>query len=172
MHSIRPRPICRAYNTFSPSIALWQHFVAPSQHLPQRLLKSSFTSEATRSRDDENGIPGEDREGDSAAKAEAAPVTAVIQKVRTGSGAFALNPELYPKYRNREKKVAQMPRKRHEGTKHRDNQTLLAKAYDAFDSAKDYEGVVVEPIQTRATVAERELPWVLSDFDTIPAQLR
>lgn len=62
MHSFRARPICRAQNSFSPSIALWQHFVAPNEYLLKGQLRSPFASEATQRPDDDSSDPGAEGE--------------------------------------------------------------------------------------------------------------
>ena len=73
MRSIRSRPICRAHNTFSPAIALWQHFVAPNQHLPQRPRQSSIATAAAPSRR-EDGVGSSSDHGESAARPNRIPV--------------------------------------------------------------------------------------------------
>ncbi|KAF2631421.1 hypothetical protein BU25DRAFT_407073 [Macroventuria anomochaeta] len=165
MHSIRSRPICRAHNTFSPSIALWQHFVAPNQHFPQRQLKSSFTTEVTQSRDDENvNSNGEDLAAQLKAASER---TAVFKKVRTEKGNYSLNWKLYPKYRDNGEQKERTSLGKPRGRRQQDAERLLIKAYNAYDAAQDYEGVVVQPIQTGVPVRESNFPWVPRNRESI-----
>lgn len=146
MHSIRARPICRANNTFSPSTALWQQFIAPNQHLPQRQRNSLFTTEATRSHGGEHfGSNGKV----SATESHAAPRKKnVINKVRTSKGNFE-------------------PNRNFNAKKRQSTHVLLTQAHEAYDSAQDYEGVTVLPIETRVPVKENNLPWVPSDWERI-----
>lgn len=162
MHSIRPRPICRAHNTFSPSVALWQHFVAPNQHLPQRQLKSSFTTEATRSREDEN--VDSNKENLAVELETASENTPLFRKLRTNRGGFLLNPKLYPKYRNNDQQQPQVVGS--ERKPKQDAGKLLATAYKAYNLAQDYEGVVVQPVFS-APVKESRYPWVPNNRENI-----
>lgn len=166
MHSIRSRPICRAHNTFSPSVALWQHFVAPNQHFPQRQLKSAFATEAAQSRDDETANSNED--SPNAELADAPPKTLVLKKVRTEKGNYEINKALYPKYRNK----GQLPKQMSLGSKEpltraQNAEMLFKKAQEAYDSAQDYEGVTVLPVEHGRPIKESTLPWVPSNWKQI-----
>ena len=161
MHSIRSRPICRAHNTFSPSIALWQHFIAPNQHLLQWQLKSSFATEATRTRDGEGHNQFEE---DGAVELEHVPAPrTLITRVRTGKGNFELNRALYPKLRKIDEQIrsGRQPEKRQRAA-----EKLLLKAKEAYESAQDYQGVTVQPIHTKVPVKESKLPWFVSNWES------
>lgn len=174
MHSIRPRPICRAHNTFSPSVALWQHFVAPNQHLSQRPLKSSFVTEAAQTRDDDN--VDSNQEG---AAAELDPTLSgqvrnpPLRKIRIASPNFVLDPKLHPNFRNRGKNTPQNDGQKdkkkltpYRGDKGQDAEKLLIRASDAYDSSQDYEGVVVQPIFS-PPIQEYRYPWVIGNRESI-----
>ena len=161
MHSIRPRPICRAHNTFSPSIALWQHFIAPNQPLLQWQLKSSFATEATPTRDDKahNQI-GENR----AVGLEHVPAPrTLITRVKTGKGNFELNRALYPKLRDIDEQArsGRQPEKRTRAA-----ERLLLRAKEAYETAQDYQGVTVQPIHTKVPVKESKLPWFVRNWES------
>lgn len=160
MHSIRTRPICRAHNTFSPSIALWQHFIAPNQHL-QWQLKSSFATEATRARDDEVHNEFEENGAVELEQEHVSAPRTLVTKVKTGKGSFELNRALYPKLRN----IDERARSGRQPGKHtRAAEKLLLKAKEAYESAQDYQGVTVQPIHTKVPVKESKLPWFVSNW--------
>lgn len=161
MHSIRPRPTCRAHNTFSPSIALWQYFIAPNQHLLQWQLKSSFATEATRTRDDEAHNQFEEN-GAVDLEHMSAP-RRLITRVKTGKGNFELNRALYPKLRE----IDEQARGGRQSGKHpRAAEKLLLKAKEAYESAQDYQGVTVQPIHTKVPVKESKLPWFIRNWES------
>ncbi|KAJ4992234.1 hypothetical protein SVAN01_02253 [Stagonosporopsis vannaccii] len=147
MHSIRPRPICRARNTFSPSIALWQHFIAPSQRVLQRPPTSSFTAEATQGRDDGGfSLRREESRADKPSK-----IRWVDHK---GSN------------RPRHLRLQDDQRYTYRGEVGQDVLKLLAKTYEAYESEQDYKGVVVRPVSS-PRVKDSAYPWVVPDWQKI-----
>lgn len=166
MHSIRPRPICRARNAFSPAIALWQHFVAANQQLAGRLPGSSFATEAARTGNDgnerqshkdlpadSNAIPIGQAEGALVRKSNRTPVRFV--KRNPGGrqfGRFSDPPAKASTSKNHIKSVSG------------DVEKLLKAAYDAYDASEDYQGVVVAPIDLEIGVHDYSLPWNIREY--------
>ena len=166
MHSIRPRPICRAHNTFSPSVALWQYFVAPNGRPSQRQLSSAIAIKTPHSRDDETANANDDSLASDVTPA--SEKTLVFKKVRTEKGNYEINKALYPKYgaksglsRQKSKGAGARIKQAH------DAEALLRKAYEAYDSAQDYEGVNVLPIEHGRPIKESTFPWVSKDWAKI-----
>jgi|SRR5690242_17564272 len=152
MHSIRPRPICRARNTFSPSIALWQHFIAPSQRLLQRPSTSSLTTEAAQSCDDGRVSPNREEPR--------------VNRVRRITSSDRWGPDNTKRSQpaglhGKGQKRSANPGFR--GEVGQDVSKLLAKAYEAYDLAQDYQGVVVQPVST-PRVKDDTYPWVIPDW--------
>jgi non-canonical poly(A) RNA polymerase PAPD5/7 len=168
MHSIRSRPICRAHNSFSPSVALWQHFIAPNQHLLQRQPRSSFTTEATKSHVDESP---ESSEGIGAVKLDNAstqdvPKPLKIKRLKTDAGDFVPNRALFPRFREIDEQRQNKLKGQQLGPR-QNAEKLLALAKEAFESAEDYTGVTVQPIDSRVPVRESHLPWSIRNREAI-----
>ncbi|KAJ4364294.1 hypothetical protein N0V95_000806 [Ascochyta clinopodiicola] len=168
MHAIRPRPTCRAHNNFSPSVALWQHFIAPNERLLPRQLKSSFAIETTQSHDEGASV------ADGAARApelEDAPGPILIKRNKTTKGNWRDRNSL-PKAGELSKQKQSTSRKGHHSATRQDAAKLLTYAQNAYNKASDYEGVTVQPIQPHGFSKESQLPWVLSDRSTKSAEDR
>ncbi|KAF2027911.1 hypothetical protein EK21DRAFT_102237 [Setomelanomma holmii] len=161
------RLICRAPNRFTPSIALWQHFIGPQQHIPSQPRFSSTVSEAVQdSTSSDNTVPGPGDSGPLQEEAETRNVLtqnkpsnnakSVIRKTTTVKGIW------HP-----DKRDASISK--NIDTKHAARQAsveaaeqLLTAAKTAFDEGKDYKGVVVQPMLNATTVKESKLPWCLA----------
>lgn len=179
MHSIRPRPICRAHNTFSPAIALWQHVVAPAQQLTGRPLKSSFATEAaqTDNDDSERPNPGDsnaDTHAKSFRKSDGSVARSVKTKntlVRTSNRTPDLNFELKSEpgglrrfARFRDHQADGSASRKDDRIPGKDVEKLLKVAYDAYDASRDYEGAVVYPIPQKLHVRDYQLPWNIRQY--------
>lgn len=168
MHSFRARPICRAQNSFSPSIALWQHFVAPNEYLLKGQLRSPFASEATQRPDDDSSDPGAEGEALDLGDTSNAPP---FRKYPAGKGNWQVTahqrkrPEELRTHMKGKSGRAQFP------GRHQETENLFKEAREAYDSAQDYEGTVVEPIRTKK-VEENKLPWVIKNWEHKTARER
>lgn len=172
MHSIRPRPICRAHNTFSPAIALWQHFVVPNQQLTRRPLKSSFATEAAQAGSDEAERPGHE---DPPADYNAIPIgqgggTLVRKSNRTPGSVVQRDPHVRRVGRFVDVRTRALTgEKPHNVLAHANK--LLKTAYDAYDASEDYEGVAVLPMDLPVGVQDYQLPWAIQGHnDLSPSQ--
>tara|TARA_R110002003_G_scaffold104_42_gene8574 strand:+ start:12964 stop:13515 length:552 start_codon:yes stop_codon:yes gene_type:complete len=154
------RLICHAPNRFVPSIALWQHFLGPDQHIQyQQRFSSTATEAAQDGASSENGtVPPQETSALPQLQAEIgqAPSELKIRRLMTARGNW------HPS-----KKEASIAEKnRQQVAAHTDglsaSQQLLAAATAAFDAAEDYVGVVVQPIPPSVSVGEEHLPWCLS----------
>ncbi|KAF1945634.1 hypothetical protein EJ02DRAFT_34877 [Clathrospora elynae] len=142
MQPSQTRLICRAHNRFTPSIALWQHFVGPSRpHPHQRRLASAATEQS-------------EVEIARAEKPVEQPPLRII-KVTTAKGewhpskaeaSIVKNARL--QYHSRQASLTEPER-------------LLATARAAYKVAEDYEGVAVKPMVNSTPVKESTLPWCL-----------
>jgi non-canonical poly(A) RNA polymerase PAPD5/7 len=161
---MKPSPnrlICRAPNRFVPSIALWQHFFGPIQHIQyQQRFSSTATEAAQDGASSENGIvPPQDASAPSQLQAEIgqAPSEWKIRRPTTVRGNWHSHKKDASIAKNNRQRVAA----------HTDSlsasQQLLAATTAAFNAAEDYEGVVVQPIAPLASVKEGHLPWCLSE---------
>ncbi|KAF3033026.1 hypothetical protein E8E12_001812 [Didymella heteroderae] len=177
MHSIRPRPICRAYNTFSPSIALWQQFVAPNQQLAETPLKSSFATEAAQSHNDDKERPSHEGSvaGSDTIHNRRIEGFLVRRTNRAPGSDFVPNPELQSSFRRLGRpRIPQgdaWASNKVNKTDGKDVQQLLIAAYDAYDSSQDYEGVVVLPVSTKQVISipDYRLPWNIRDYKHLTA---
>ncbi|KAF9696349.1 hypothetical protein EKO04_005643 [Ascochyta lentis] len=163
MHAIRPWPTCRASNPFSPSIALWQHFVAPNEHLLQLQRKAAFATEAARSHDDRS--LDSDR-GSGLAELKNASGLVTIKRIKTGKGNWQRTyiPLKPGELSNQDQRTS---RRGHVPGARQDAEKLLVDAKNAYDTAQDYQGVTVQPIHLRGDVKESKLPWVPSNRERI-----
>ncbi|KAF2134874.1 hypothetical protein P153DRAFT_329689 [Dothidotthia symphoricarpi CBS 119687] len=167
MQPLRNRLICRAHNRFSPSIALWQHFVAPSRPLLLQQRLSSSTTEATQDNgtQDVGGIGSQEAikinksgaesggEGQQEGRIDKQPQLK-IKKKKTQKGKWFPTPVEASIAKNIQKSIDKGP------AEHRE---MLATARAAFNQAEDYEGVVVKPIFHPKPVWEKALPWCVSE---------
>lgn len=150
MHSVRPRPICRARNTFSPSIALWQHFIAPGQHATQR--PSLFATKAAESHDDRDVDTGR-----LTSRARAPKQIRWMQNSKRRRTAWVERSGL----KDINDGTAERALPGLGGETGSDLDMLLKKTYESFDTGEAYEGVVVKPIYS-PPVDERTYPWLPS----------
>lgn len=179
MHSIRPRPICRAHNAFSPAIALWQHVIAPAQQLTVRPLKSSFATEAaqTDNNDSERPNPGNSntdahakcvwKSDDSVASSVKTENALVRKRYRTPALSFELNSEargLRRFARSRNHQIDRSARKKDDEKLGKDVEKLLKAAYNAYNACTDYEGLAVDPIPQKLGVRDYRLPWNIRQY--------
>lgn len=139
MQSSRVRLACCAPNRFTPSTALWQHFIAPIQWLgqQQRFLSSVAASPIT------NADKAHTKEKNHAAKKFG------FRKVAIDGG----QRRTIPHEMLLETRKAQLTKPRQ----------LLSATQTAFRAAEDYEGVVVAPMVSAAPVGEEDLPWCLPE---------
>lgn len=159
MHSIRPRPRCRARNTFCLSDALWQHFVAPSQYLSQRPSKFLFTTEAAQGCDDVHinsdahdssvGLTKIRYTEFGNAKSDDGRVKRGLHRTGPEDGQ---SPQINPGFR---------------GNNGQDTEKILSQAFKAYESAQDYEGVVVKPVAGKRLIKESRYPWVVPNAQNI-----
>ena len=164
MHSIRPRPICRARNTFSPAIALWQHFVAPNQHLAGRPLKSSFATEAARTSNDENERPShQDLSADDKSIAIRQPGGRSVKRSNRTPGSLQKRDAGVRRFgRIADPPIRMMRHHNQAVSRHVEGQ--LKAAYDAYDASKDYEGVDIQALDLHVGVKDYELPWNTAEY--------
>lgn len=139
MHAARSRPVCRARNPFSPSAALWQHFVAPAPSLPQHAPAPGRRTAALQA---VRKVDGEDAD----AAPDAAPAS--FRRVSIGHGGQKSQPPL-------RRKAGQPPAG-----------LLLSEAQAAFRAQQDYVGVAVLPV-SNTTARESQLPWVVRNRDIV-----
>jgi non-canonical poly(A) RNA polymerase PAPD5/7 len=158
MKPYRVRQICRSRNPFSPSIALWQHFVLPYHPLRQQRPLSTATETSP------NSAPDADAETPSTATpavtSEKAPESQseqqntpyrAVRKVIDSKGKRAFDS---PKHASIQKN-ANLRAEKHVGK----TEELLSKAKEAFDGSEDYDGVAVEAVAASRAVSEKLLPW-------------
>jgi len=160
----RVRQICRSRNPFTPSIALWQHFVLPCHPLRQQRSLSTATETTPSSIPDAEAeappltAPAPENTPQSPSDQQNTPRRAIrkidgnpLRKVldKKGEHAFA-SPKLASIHKNANARAEQ-----HVGK----TAQLLTKAKLAFDEAEDYEGVAVEAMAASRAVKENKLPW-------------
>ncbi|KAF2853665.1 hypothetical protein T440DRAFT_443296 [Plenodomus tracheiphilus IPT5] len=164
MQSSRTRLTCRAHNRFTPSVALWQHFIAPG---PQQRLSSTAPQtprqEATSS--PQHVAPHEA----SQAVGNVADLGAVqhhpkpekqqgqypIRRLLTSKGVFLEDKRAASILKN-QKALRQTRQASLNGP-----EDLLAVSKAAFDASEDYKGVAVAPMVNPNPVKESDLPWCL-----------
>ncbi|KAH7349104.1 hypothetical protein BKA66DRAFT_575997 [Pyrenochaeta sp. MPI-SDFR-AT-0127] len=162
MQPSRTRLICRAHNRFTPSIALWQHYIAPNQPLLSQLRFSSSATEASYNNADKDGSlfkaheasELETREGDVATEGKETP-TPKIRKMTTVKGRWQSSKVNASIIKNVQKQYDSRKVSLTEPEK------LLAIARAAFEATEDYEGIVVKPMVNPKPVKESQLPWCL-----------
>ncbi|KAF1931868.1 uncharacterized protein M421DRAFT_417611 [Didymella exigua CBS 183.55] len=178
MHSIRARQICRAHNTFSPSLVLWQHFVAPNQHLARRLLKSSFATEPVQRRG--GGSAGSIHEQPAADSDSTHLRDIVLTRAPVGTESEAVvNPQSYTISRHGRKPLSQdgglrgeKDNRPYRRDRRQDVEKLLIESHNSCDESQDYEGVVVLPLHTQEHCTEHQLPWNIRDVENLAAEER
>ncbi|KAF1848555.1 uncharacterized protein K460DRAFT_375402 [Cucurbitaria berberidis CBS 394.84] len=170
MQSSRTRLICRAHNRFTPSIVLWQHFVAPNPPIlnnQQRLSSSATgTTGASQGRATDNGLTLDPHETSSLQQFESEIAASeditlrpapTIRKTPTARGHWfetkveaSIAKNVRTKYDSRQASLNA-------------SEELLASARAAFELSSDYEGIVVQPMASRKAIKESSLPWCLKD---------
>jgi non-canonical poly(A) RNA polymerase PAPD5/7 len=157
MKPSRTRLTCRAHNRFSPSIVLWQHFVGPGRPLLSSQRPSSTAAEPTQDGavnnaqlEAQNTPTGPEQHGESSLK---------IRRLTTARGTWhpskvetSIARNLQHVYATRQSSMNAPER-------------LLATARAAFAEGRDYDGVVVQPMQHPTSVNERALPWSLAEIE-------
>jgi non-canonical poly(A) RNA polymerase PAPD5/7 len=176
MQPSHTRLICRAHNRFTPSIALWQHFVVPNRPATHQQRHVSSASGAAQDGADTNstnvnGTPlnVQDASGRPQSEAEvkkpkarsaepehanAEPRLRIIKK-NTDKGVF--HPYKTDASIQKNKQLREDAR----DTALAESDRLLSIARAAYDDAKEYTGVVVKPIVNATPVKESALPWCL-----------
>ncbi|KAJ4303397.1 hypothetical protein N0V90_002290 [Kalmusia sp. IMI 367209] len=150
----RARPICRAPNHFSPSVALYQHFVAPYNGLDQQRFASSVHAPPETSH-------FLSYEGDPSPPASEAPLD------EPQSARLQLNArkhENVSKFRSQKSNSIQGHLQREANKTTRAVAELLLKSRVAFARREEYKGVVVEPIQATHRIPEEKWPWCVQDL--------
>ncbi|KAH4819838.1 hypothetical protein HBH61_030380 [Parastagonospora nodorum] len=163
MKPSHPRLTCRAHNRFSPSIALWHHFVGRDRpFLTQQRPSSTVAETSQHSTSDHVGdtesqatdgiVPPANRRDSTVRK------TFSIRRLETEKGAWHANPIDASVARNREKKRIQSVLQKHRADS---PMGALATAKESFGADKDYKGIVVQPVVHPTPVKESEFPWSL-----------
>jgi non-canonical poly(A) RNA polymerase PAPD5/7 len=182
MQPSHTRLICRAHNRFTPSIALWQHFVAPDYPTTHQQRHSSSATEpvqdgAGTNRTGANGTPLNAQEASGVHNSEAEVETTkdagaepkstnTEPKDKSAAPAWEVRRPTTVKGRwlpKVDSSIQKNLRVQDEARKaaFAESGALLAVARAAFDDAKEYDGVVVKPMQNARPVKESELPWCL-----------
>jgi non-canonical poly(A) RNA polymerase PAPD5/7 len=156
---------CRAPNRFSPSALLWQHFVAAYRPvLHHHRLSSTAAEPAPNGAHGDHGVPnrpeasGSTKLVDAARGKDAQPKTPTlrIMKQKTHNGTW--------KFTKAEASISKNAEKGHQ--QRLDSLTapdqILASAKAAFEGGKDYDGVVVPPMESPIPCPEKRLPWCLA----------
>ena len=188
MQPSHTRLICRAHNRYTPSIALWQHFVLSSSPTPprQRLLSTATDAAQAGAGTDTNNPPAKQTpiepggangfqqakngRGDAAGRPSGEPAENSSEEPATES---STDPERKLGVRKMTTAKGQFQVKRAETSvlknKHAQNgsreasltepEKLLAKVREAFNQSRDYEGIVVMPMVPTTPIKESSLPW-------------
>jgi non-canonical poly(A) RNA polymerase PAPD5/7 len=141
MQPSRTRLICRAHNRFTPSIALWQHFVGPSRPPPQQQQQQQQRQSSSAAEPVQHGANNN------------TSTTSLIRRPTTAKGTFYANKVDASKAKNRAKTHYNRQATLTQADK------LLAATRAAFDAAEDYTGVVVQSKVPEQSVKESALPW-------------
>lgn len=167
MQPSRTRLICRAHNRFSPSIALWQYFVARNRPLRLQQRLSSSAAEALQKNEGGGAESSGSHELTETGHSEAEPgkndqpegVTGTqsrlrLRKKNTNKGDWYSTPLEASKAKNRNNsyKATETAHKK-----------LLAAARTAFHKFEGYKGVVVNPLVSPKPIWESDLPWCVRD---------
>lgn len=196
MRPTRSRLVCRAHNRFTPSIALWQHFVTPERpsRTSQRLASSATdavengvqtVSPETAGYHEPSGL--DELEAELKRDHELrSNTTGIITTRLTPTTRFTRvrKPKSIKETNWKPNKVdASIAKNKARMMDAREasvaaNERLLSTAKAAFEKAQDYEGVVVMPMTTSQPVKESALPWCVENdgstmtgvqrFDTNP----
>jgi non-canonical poly(A) RNA polymerase PAPD5/7 len=163
------RLTCRASNRFSPSIALWQHFVSCSRPFPttqQRCVSTDPGAVQDGANEDssDNTTPEADRsvtrEKETAVKSQhgrRGPPGLAIRKMKVAKGTWHTSKVEASIAKNKQNQYAARQ------ASIKAPATLLAKTAAAFAASEDYIGVVVQPMESLEPVRESSLPWCLKE---------
>lgn len=157
------RLTCRAHNRFSPSIALWQHFVTRDRPFLTQLRPSSTVAEASQHSASHHVADAESQAADDIVPPADGGDSLIrkhfsIRRTETDRGAWHASPLDASVARNREKRRIQFDHQKHSANS---PTGALATARESFDAEKDYKGIVVQPVVHATPVKESEFPWSL-----------
>lgn len=166
MQPSRTRLTCRAHNRFTPSIALWQHFVAPWRPFFHQERLSS-----TASKPAEDG-PDSETPRVSSPEASGLGLSGAISGSKRRPAALIRSHPLRvrkPKVRgdwHTSKVDASTASNQRSQAAAREASLdapglLLVQTRAAIEASNDYEGVVVKPMASPKSYREANLPWCL-----------
>jgi hypothetical protein len=153
----RVRQICGSRNPFTPSIALWQHFVLPCHHLRQarQLFTATETTESLTGAGAQDASPtapaaplAPKEVPETQSDEQARPLIAI----RRGGASTFIPP--------RNRSIGRKANKRAKTTEEKAEAARSA-AKDALDSSEDYEGMIVEAIAASEQMPPDKLPWAV-----------
>jgi non-canonical poly(A) RNA polymerase PAPD5/7 len=171
------RLTCRAANRFSPSTALWQHFISCSRSWPttqQRCVSTDPGAVQDGANEDssDNTTTEVDRpaiqEKETAVKSQnghRGPSGLVFRKTKAAKGTWNTSPVEASIAKNKKAQFAARQ------ASMKASGTLLAKTVAAFEASKDYKGVVVQPMESPEPFREDSLPWCLKKEERTMAGL-
>ncbi|EUC49565.1 hypothetical protein COCMIDRAFT_84282 [Bipolaris oryzae ATCC 44560] len=166
MQHSRARLICRAHNRFTPSIALWEHFVRP--HLPQRFSSTATgpTQHGLDNRPTATGAIANPQDGNGPRQSEAEAQQTIekpsvesalhVRRMTTARGRWLPGKAQASIAKNKAAAKQALQEESLTGP-----EKLLATAREAFAQSKEYEGVVVQPMVSTIAIKESSLPWCL-----------
>ncbi|KAF1973394.1 hypothetical protein BU23DRAFT_533568 [Bimuria novae-zelandiae CBS 107.79] len=165
------RPICRASNRFSPSLALYQHFIVPYNALHQQRFSSSAPAPVAA-----EGEPSQNTQADDLPPPEVPPVENAEAsqplkityidpgRLRREAEMADMKKQLEKLQQNSEKlKKSLKGKQRSHEAKAREStnfiEEIMLKSRIAFDGGEVYEGLVVPPISAPQPAPEHSYPW-------------
>jgi non-canonical poly(A) RNA polymerase PAPD5/7 len=162
------RLTCRAANRFSPSIALWQHFIGCNLPSPTQQRRASIASAAVQDAANEDSrvelsleasrsVKSEDEAALEGKHGRRDPPALTIRRKKTTKGTWHASKVEASIAKNKQDQHAARQASLYAP------RTLLAKTATAFAASKDYTGVVVEPMESPTPVRESSLPWCLKE---------
>jgi non-canonical poly(A) RNA polymerase PAPD5/7 len=166
MKPTHSRLTCRAHNRFSPSIALWQHFVGPDRPCLSQQRHSSNVPKAVQS-----GATKDADHSQSPALAGTPRLEAQVEgEIGTLNSGKLVKPQLKIRRKHTDKgiwhenkvdaSIAKKLKTQHV-TRQDTIDTLLAEARAKFKNSEDYIGGTLEPRVHPTPVNESQLPWSL-----------
>jgi non-canonical poly(A) RNA polymerase PAPD5/7 len=165
------RLVCRARNSFSPSTALWQHFVVPNQHLLRHGRYSSSVAAATQDTTTTNTEHHAFPEATAAEKLHIEPegnqdTTLPIRKVRSIYSNFVRSKRTASIRRNVQEKLSAGVAASQESMAAIGQ--LLINTTDSYAQGKSYQGVAVKPVVSEIGIKPRFLPWCIPSAERPP----
>jgi non-canonical poly(A) RNA polymerase PAPD5/7 len=164
MKPTHTRLTCRAHNRFSPSIALWQHFVGVDQPFLSQQRPSSNVASAVQHRASKDAGNSDPQVATAVVRPAEGGAPTIRKPVRGGLNIIKKYTRKGEWHTNKaDASIAKNVRQQHATRQAESNasEKLLAVAREAYDAAEDYEGVVVEPMVHPTPVKEDNLPWSL-----------